>query len=176
LWMEQERDKPKVGTHLFKGQELHVSGQRSEIIQQALLEVERGFRETEPQEAAKPRYKEQKMENEQPIDWERHVQERREELRSQRRKVQQEYEKQFKQFYARAVKLYRNGSYEEAKALFLQIEQMKPGYKRAASYLKKAEAKIRKGLQRKSNRNVVLQPQEIKTRNNTVEEVLNDLE
>ncbi|MCK5178909.1 MAG: hypothetical protein KAR32_05205, partial [Candidatus Omnitrophica bacterium] len=124
LWMEQRKDKPKAETYLLKGQKPRASGQRREIIQQALLEVERGFREPVPQEAAKPLCNEQKKENEQSIDWERHVQERREELRGQRRKAQQEYEKQFRQLYTRAVKLYRNGFYEEAKALFFQIEQM----------------------------------------------------
>ncbi|MCK5503846.1 MAG: hypothetical protein KAJ10_01720, partial [Thermodesulfovibrionia bacterium] len=171
LWMGQTKEE----TCLLNILEPHASGQRREVIQQALLEVERGFREPVLQEAAKPLCKEKKKENEQRIDWEKHVQERREELRGQRRKVQQEYEKQFRQLYARAVKLYRNGSYEEARALFLQIEQMKPGYKRAASYLKKTEAKIRKGLQ-KTNNNIVLQPQEIKTRHNIVEEALNDLQ
>ena len=77
---------------------------------------------------------------------------------------------------SRAVKLYRSGAYEEARALFHQIEQMKPGYKRAASYLKKAEARIRKGLHKSRNHNVVLQPQKKEMRSSTVEETLNSFD
>ncbi|MCK5259762.1 MAG: hypothetical protein KAJ70_01750 [Candidatus Omnitrophica bacterium] len=174
--MEQEVDKPKEKADVFKGQEPPAIGQRRGIVEQALWDAERSFRKPAPQEIIKPRRKEQRNENEPPIDWERRIHERRKELGNQRRKVQQEYERQFRQLYTRAVKLYRSGSYEESRALFLQIEQMKPGYKKAASYLKKAEAKIRKGLQRRSRHSVVLQPQEIKTRNNIVEEALNVLE
>ncbi|MCK5081832.1 MAG: hypothetical protein KAR31_02895, partial [Candidatus Omnitrophica bacterium] len=137
---------------------------------------ERHFQEAVPQETVRSLPKERVKQKEQPVDWEQRIQERRNELRNQRRQVQQEYEKQFKQLYTRAVGLYRSGSYEEAKALFLQIEQMKPGYKKASSYLKKSEAKIRKGLQRKSQHSVVLQPKEIKARNSVVDEALDDLE
>ena len=183
LWVDQKKDRfqgkqgmSKEGAYSSKDREPYVSGQRREVIQRALLEVERSFRKPVSQEVMKPRYEEPRMENERSIDWEKHVQKRREELKGQRRKVQREYEKQFRELYARAVKLYRKGSYQEAKTLFLQIKQMKPGYKKTAAYLKKTETKMREGLQRGGNHSVVLQLQEKKTRNTIVEETLNRLQ
>jgi len=146
----KEQEELKVEARLTK-----IEGQqKSEIVQQTLF---------------------QKSEGDGRGNRTNRVGDRRKELKSQRRAVQQEYEEQFKQLYAKAVKLYRSGSYEEAKGLFLQIEQMKPGYKRASSYLKKTEAKIRKGLQKPSS-NVVLQPPGTKTRNDVINEALNALE
>ncbi|MBN1870477.1 MAG: hypothetical protein JW847_07890 [Candidatus Omnitrophica bacterium] len=168
MWIE---DQPRG---MSEGQELDVLTSKLEIVEQALLQAEGRSQGFVPQKTKRLLVKRQ--EDGQTADWEKQIQERREELRAERRRFQQEYERQFQQLYSRAVTLYRNQSYEEAKALFLQIEQMKPGYKKAASYLKKAEAYMRKGLQKKSHNNVVYQPQEIKPRKAIVEDALDIFE
>ena len=101
----------------------------------------------------------------------RSITDQRKELTAQRRFIQQRYSKQFKQMYDKAIKLYKAGSYEEAQKLFVQIERMKPGYKRAASYLKKANKKIEKGF-RSKNTNVAAQSRKFKTREDVIGEAL----
>jgi hypothetical protein len=105
----------------------------------------------------------------------RSVEERRKELKIRRDEVRKEYEKQFQRLYDQAVGLYRAASYQEALELFRQIEQMKPGYKRIAAYMKKAETHMGKSSQ-PSDTNVVWQSHEMKTRARVIAETLNALE
>jgi len=149
-------------------------GQRQTVVEQALLQVEGGFQKRELKEIPALSHEKHRKEKRK-IRRKRDVRDQRKDLKAQRKKVQREYEKEFRQLYAKAVKLYRSGSYDEAQGIFLQIERMRPGYKKAASYLKKTEAKIRRGIQ-KTNSNVVLQRQKSKTRDSAVEEALNMLE
>jgi len=108
-------------------------------------------------------------------NWEKKVRDRREELRKQRREVNKDFDKQFKKMYDRAVKLYNSKAYEEAKRMFLQIERMRPGYKRAASYIKKANSKIAKGLARKVH-NQVAQTKKSHVRKDVVSDALDAFE
>ncbi len=73
------------------------------------------------------------------------------------------------------VKYYKSGSYEEAQKLFLQIERMKPGYKRTASYLKKTNAKIEKGFPKRTDSSVV-KSHERKTRSDVIGKTLDVFE
>jgi len=146
----------------ISGQELFNN--RDYLIEQALSQEEDGFIMQAPKEA--------KVQDRQQG---RSTEDRRKALRAQRHLIQQQYDKQFKQLYDKAVKLYKSGSYEEAQKLFIQIERMKPGYKRAASYLKKANAKIEKGLQKRSNSSMV-RSRELKTRNDVIGNALDVIE
>jgi TolA-binding protein len=146
----------------ISGQEMINS--RDRLIEQALLQVKGDSAAQEPKKASIKLKKENP-----PADV------RRSELKAQRRLIQKKYNDQFNRLYVKGVKLYKSGSYEEAQKIFLQIERMKPGYKGAASYLKKANAKIEKGLQ-KRNANAVARSRELKTRNDVVGEALDLLE
>jgi len=137
---------------------------RDYLVKRALLREEDGLHK----KASRETKMKQKERN-------RSIADQRKELKAQRRLVQQQYNKQFNQLYNKAVKLYKFGSYEEAQKLFVQIERMKPGYKRAASYLKKANAKIKKGFQKK-NTDVVAQSREPKTRDDVIGEALDVLD
>lgn len=148
---------------------------RKDIIAQALLQVEKNALKSQEKKPSAPIARKPQQDMQLRADVQSEVNQRREELKFQRSKVRKEYDRQFKQMYTKAVKLYRAGSYEEARAMFLQIQRMKPGYKKASSYFKKAEAKIRKGLQKKES-SVVLQPKETKGRDTLVEEALNAVE
>jgi len=137
---------------------------RDHLVKRALLLQEDGSRK----DAARDAKMEQKMRN-------RSIADQRKELKAQRQLIQKRYNKQFNQMYNRAIKFYKSGSYEQAQKLFVQIERMKPGYKRAASYLKKANAKIEKGFQ-KRNTNVATQSHEPKTRDTVIGDALDVFE
>jgi len=77
--------------------------------------------------------------------------------------------------YEKAVKHYKSGAYEEAQKLFLQIERMRPGYKRTISYLKRASAKIDKGFGKQIN-NAVAHSRNMKARNDVVGKALDAFE
>jgi len=146
-----------------------ISGQemidnRDDLVKRALLKEEDGIHKKASGEA-KMKQKQRKHS----------IADQRKELKVQRRLIQKQYNKQFHQMYNKAIKLYKSGSYEEAQKLFVQIERMKPGYKRAASYLKKANAKIEKGF-RNRNTNVVVQSRELKTRDDVIGEALDVFE
>jgi TolA-binding protein len=153
---------------------------RDDLVQQALLEEERNFQKTKAKKISEQkRTNKQEPQRHETVkklkDQELDKKDLRKELKRQRLIVQQKYDKQFQQLYDQAVNLYRSGSYEEAKELFLQIEQMKPGYKKAASYLKKASVKTQKGLQKEKN-NHVARTKEIKTRADIIGDALDALE
>lgn len=169
------------GTPLTGDNNQPESERMEESIRGALSLEESRFQEPPQQAAAIPSARVQGKEprrgkaGDERAELERFVQKRRKELQAKRRAVQREYEKQFQRLYARAVKLYRRGSYEEAGGLFFEIERMKPGYKKAAAYLEKAQAKIKKDLPKRDG-SVVLRPQETKTRSEIVNEALDALE
>jgi len=146
----------------ISGQELFTG--RDYLIKQALSQEENGF----ISEPSKEVIVQQRQQGHSTDD-------RRKALRAQRHLIQQQYDKQFKQLYNKAIHLYKSGSFEEAQKLFVQIERMKPGYKRAASYLRKANAKIEKGYQKKKN-NVVVRSQEPNTRDDVIGNALDIIE
>ncbi|HQP10072.1 MAG TPA: hypothetical protein PKV41_01660, partial [Candidatus Omnitrophota bacterium] len=171
---QQALDQEKAQRQVEGGQKQKLPVQRGKIIQEALREVENDFQAQEPIRARSER-KKQSLTDENDDDWSRDIQKRRDELRAQRSRVQKEYDEQFRQFYNKAIRLYREGSYEEAHSLFCQIEQMKPGYKSALSYIRKAEAKMGKNFQKRNN-NVVMQPQGSGMCPGVVDKALNDFE
>lgn len=169
----KEPAEPKKEIRLEEDKIRQEADRRNDMIQRALSQAVRGLKEKE-QKSSAPQYKKQKEKREKSSQ-KHYVQDRRKELKRQRQKVRKEYEKEFQRLYSRAVKLYRSGSYGEAKGMFLQIERMRPGYKKTASYLKKVEAKIRNSSQKKK-KNATLQQQEAKTRGSIIDEVLDTLE
>ena len=101
--------------------------------------------------------------------------EQRKNLRAQRRIIDHKYDQHFNELYDKALKLYKSGSYVEAQKLLLQIDRMKPGYKRTAKYLKKVNAKIEKGMNKQAGRSVV-RSRKAKTRGDVVGEALDNFE
>ena len=159
----------KATLNYLKRIDKKVSGQaitssRDRLIEQALLQEEDGSR-YQVVETPKIKQKQRKLS----------VDDRRKELRAQRRSIHRQYDKQFNQLYERAVKHYKSGSYEEAQKLFLQIERMRPGYKRTVSYLKRASAKINKGFGKRMN-NAVAHLRNMKSRNDVIGEALDAFE
>ena len=71
-----------------------------------------------------------------------------EELRAKRREIQKTIQAQLKQTYKKAVKLYKEGSYEEAWELFVEINGLRPGYERTESYLAEIRRKTAMGSRR----------------------------
>lgn len=146
----------------MSGQE--ITSSRDHLIEQALLLEEGEFRD---QLVEIPRLKQKQRSIS--------VDDRRKELRAQRRMIHQQYDEQFGQLYEKAVKHYRAGAYEDSQKIFLKIERMRPGYKRAASYLKKASAKIDKGFGKQAN-NAVAHSRNIRSRKDVVGKALDAFE
>ena len=102
------------------------------------------------------------------------IQKQRDELRVQRKNLQKKYESEFNGTYAKAVKLYKSGSYQESYKLFKQIDQLRPGYKNAPQYLLKISSRLKK--EKRGNKDIVVQLDENKNRRDVIGRALDDVE
>ena len=71
------------------------------------------------------------------------VESRKQTLNKERLKVQQEFNENIEQLYAKAVQLHRSGLIEEAQKMFNEINLMKPGFKDTQKFLSKIDKDLR---------------------------------
>lgn len=66
-------------------------------------------------------------------------------VRRERERARESFEKKLDQIYKEAVRNYKKEKFSEARALFLEIEEASPDYKKARDYLEKINGKVTPG-------------------------------
>lgn len=112
------------------------------------------------------------------------VKRRQEDLRNERERLIQELNENVEHLYSKAVRLYDSGYYDEAKSLLSEVQDIRPGYKKATYYLNKIETSSRQPAvmsqkiqnTRNSSNQTVKKSKKNKTRQELISEALDSLE
>lgn len=111
------------------------------------------------------------------IELEKIVVMRQAKLKKDRERIQQEFDANIERLYDKAVATYRSGRHEQAKELFLEIDSLKPDYKKSHSYLSKIEEKLTNKIPKQSLRQQMRpQVESEKSRRDVIFEALDSVE
>jgi len=74
------------------------------------------------------------------------VKQRQKELREERTRIQRQFDENLEQLYSKAVSLHGHGEVNQAREIFIAIENLRPNYKKTKAYLAKVQKQIFKNL------------------------------
>jgi tetratricopeptide (TPR) repeat protein len=73
----------------------------------------------------------------------RDIEGRQTQIRRERERISESFQRKLEQRYTEAVRLYKKDGFQEARALFLEIDGVSPNYKKTRDYLEKINGKIK---------------------------------